>query len=38
MEVGDPYGSWIFTYRRSRDLIRRCVDGLLDTMPPRPRK
>jgi protein-tyrosine-phosphatase len=38
MEVGDPYGSWIFTYRRSRDLIRKCVDGLLDSMAPRPRR
>lgn len=38
MEVGDPYGSWIFTYRRSRDLIRKCVEGLLDSMPPRPRR
>jgi len=38
MEVADPYGSWVFTYRRSRDLIRRCVDGLLDTMPARPRR
>ncbi len=37
MEVGDPYGSWIFTYRRSRDLIHKCVEGLLDSMPPRPR-
>lgn len=37
LEVGDPYGSWIFTYRRSRDLIRKCVDGLLDSLPPRPR-
>ncbi len=38
MEVSDPYGSWIFTYRRSRELIRRCVEGLLDSMPPRPRE
>jgi len=36
MNVGDPYGSWIFAFRRSRDHIRRCVDGLLDTLPPRP--
>ena len=38
MEVGDPYGSWIFTYRRSRDVIRKCVEGLFDTLPPRPRR
>jgi protein arginine phosphatase len=36
MEIADPYGSWIFKYRSSRDDIRRCVEGLLDRMPPRP--
>lgn len=36
MNVPDPYGSWIFTFRRSRDQIRRCVDGFLDTLQPRP--
>lgn len=36
MEVADPYGGWIWTYRRSRDLLQRCVEGLLDSMPPRP--
>ncbi len=36
MEVADPYGSWIFRYRSSRDDIRRCVEALLDRMPPRP--
>jgi protein-tyrosine-phosphatase len=36
MEIADPYGSWIFRYRSSRDDIRRCVEGLLDRMPPRP--
>ncbi|MSQ00746.1 MAG: hypothetical protein EXR71_02510 [Myxococcales bacterium] len=35
MELGDPYGSWIFKYRSSRDDIRRSVEGLLDRMPPR---
>jgi len=38
MEIADPYGSWIFRYRSSRDDIRRCVEGLLDRMPPRPRE
>jgi hypothetical protein len=37
MEVADPYGSWIFRYRSSRDDIRRCVETLIDRMPPRPR-
>ena len=37
MEIGDPYGSWIYRYRSSRDEIRRCVENLLDRMPPRPR-
>lgn len=36
MNVPDPYGSWIFTFRRSRDQIRRCVEGFLDSLPPRP--
>lgn len=37
MEIADPYGSWIFRFRSSRDEIRRCVEGLLDRMPPRVR-
>lgn len=37
MNVPDPYGSWIFAFRRSRDQIRRCIEGLYDTLPPRPR-
>lgn len=37
VEIDDPYGSWIFTYRRRRDEIRRCVEQLMDRMPPRPR-
>lgn len=36
MNVPDPYGSWIFKFRSSRDQIRRCVDGFLDSLPPRP--
>jgi protein-tyrosine phosphatase len=35
MEIGDPYGSWIFRYRSSRDEIRRCVEAMLDRLPPR---
>lgn len=37
VEIDDPYGSWIFTYRRRRDEIRRCVETFLDRLPPRPR-
>lgn len=37
MEIGDPYGSWIFRFRSSRDELRRCVEGLLDRMPARVR-
>lgn len=37
MEIGDPYGSWIFKYRSSRDEIRKCVENMLDRMPPRVR-
>ncbi len=36
MEIADPYGSWIFRYRSSRDDLRRCVEALIDRMPPRP--
>lgn len=36
VEIDDPYGSWIFTYRRRRDDIRRCVETFMDRLPPRP--
>ncbi|MDP2310529.1 MAG: low molecular weight phosphatase family protein [Pseudomonadota bacterium] len=37
VEISDPYGSWIFTYRRRRDEIRACVEACMDRLPPRPR-
>ena len=37
VEIADPYGSWIFTYRRRRDEIRTCVEAFMDRLPPRPR-
>ncbi len=37
MEIDDPYGGWIFKYRRSRDEIRRCVEAFIDRLPARPR-
>lgn len=37
MEIADPYGSWIFRYRSSRDEIRKCVETLIDRLPARPR-
>jgi protein-tyrosine-phosphatase len=37
VEIADPYGSWIFTYRRRRDEIRACVEACMDRLPPRPR-
>lgn len=37
VEISDPYGSWIFTYRRRRDEIRRCVEHFMDRLPPRPK-
>lgn len=37
VEIEDPYGSWIFTYRRRRDEIRACVEACMDRLPPRPR-
>jgi protein-tyrosine-phosphatase len=36
VEIDDPYGRWIFAFRRSRDEIRRCVERFVDTLPPRP--
>lgn len=35
VEIGDPYGSWIFTYRKRRDEIVRCVEAFMDRLPPR---
>jgi protein-tyrosine-phosphatase len=37
VEIDDPYGSWIFTYRRRREDIRRCVENFMDRLPPHPR-
>lgn len=37
MEIDDPYGRWIFAFRRSRDEIRRCVENFMDRLPPNPR-
>lgn len=36
MEVADPYGGWIWRFRRSRDEIQRCVEAFMDRLPPRP--
>ena len=35
-EIPDPMGGWRWRFRRSRDLIRRCVEGFLDQLPPPP--
>jgi protein-tyrosine-phosphatase len=37
VEIDDPYGSWIFTYRRRVRDIQRCVETFMDRLPPRPR-
>lgn len=37
VEIDDPYGGWIFRFRRSRDEIRHCVETLIDRLPARPR-
>ncbi len=34
MEVPDPVGGWRWRFRRSRDLLRRCVEGLLPHLDP----
>lgn len=36
VEIGDPYGGWIWRFRRSRDEIRTCVEHFMDRLPPRP--
>jgi protein-tyrosine-phosphatase len=35
VEIGDPYGSWVFTYRKRRDEIVACVEAFMDRLPPR---
>ena len=35
MEIGDPIGRWKPRFRRSRDEIRRCVESLIDRLPPK---
>lgn len=37
MEIDDPYGRWIFAFRRSRNEIRQCVETFMDRLPPNPR-
>lgn len=34
VEVPDPVGGWRWRFRRSRDLIRRCVEGALQHLDP----
>ncbi len=36
VEIDDPYGRWIFAFRRSRDEIRHCVESFMDRLPARP--
>jgi protein-tyrosine-phosphatase len=33
--IDDPIGGWRFQFRRSRDEIKKCVEGFLDRMPER---
>ncbi len=33
-EIADPIGSWKFRFRRSRDDIKRCVEGFVDRLAP----
>jgi len=35
-EIPDPIGGWRFRFRRSRDDIRRCVEGFVDRLPHQP--
>jgi hypothetical protein len=36
VEIDDPFGRWIFAFRRCRDEIRRCVEAFMDRLPYRP--
>lgn len=35
MEIADPVGTTRYRFRRSRDELRRCVEVLIDRLPPR---
>lgn len=35
-EIADPLGGWRWRFRRTRDLIKTCVESFLDQLPPRP--
>ena len=32
-EISDPIGGWKYKFRRSRDIIQRCVEGFVDRLP-----
>ena len=32
-EISDPIGGWKYKFRRSRDVIQRCVEGFIDRLP-----
>ena len=34
LEIPDPIGFWKRPFRTSRELIRRCVEGFVDQLPP----
>jgi len=35
-EISDPVGQWTLIFRRNRNLIRTCVEALLDRLPQHP--
>lgn len=35
VEIADPLGGWTFRFRRSRNDIKKCVDGFVDRLPVR---
>ena len=35
-EIADPLGGWRWKFRRTRDLIKTCVESFVDQLPPRP--
>jgi protein-tyrosine-phosphatase len=36
VEIDDPFGRWIFAFRRCRDELRTCVEAFMDRLPYRP--
>lgn len=34
VEIPDPVGGWRWRFRKSRDQLKKCVEGFMDQLPP----